>query len=84
MPLACPHVSRDVGQAGGPAGLIAIPWLKWLVLLNPLVYMSEGLRAALTPDVPHMPTWAFLSALTLATLLLGGIGVRGFVRRTIS
>jgi len=66
------------------AMLHVIPWLQWLVLLNPLVYMSEGLRATLTPDVPHMPTWAFLSALTLATLLLGALGVRGFVRRTIS
>jgi ABC-2 type transport system permease protein len=64
--------------------LHTIPWLQWLVLLNPLVYMSEGLRAVLTPDVPHMPVWAFLSALMLATLLLGAIGVRGFVRRTIS
>jgi ABC-2 type transport system permease protein len=64
--------------------LHAIPWLQWLVLLNPLVYMSEGLRAVLTPGVPHMPVWAFLTALALATLLLGGLGVRGFVRRTIS
>ena len=44
----------------------------------------EGLRAALTPDLPHMPAWAFLGALTAATLLLGTIGVRAFVRRTIS
>jgi ABC-2 type transport system permease protein len=61
-----------------------IPWLQLLVLLNPLVYMSEGLRAALTPDLPHMAPWAFLGALTLATLSLGTIGVRAFVRRTIS
>lgn len=61
-----------------------IPWLQWLVLLNPLVYMSEGLRAALTPGLPHMPPWAFLGALTLATLVLGAVGVRAFTRRTIS
>lgn len=66
------------------AMLRAIPWLQWLVLLNPLVYMSEGLRAVLTPDVPHMPVWAFLGALTIATLLLGAVGVRGFAKRTIS
>ena len=63
--------------------LHAIPWLQWLVLLNPLVYMSEGLRAALTPDLPHMPVWAFLTALTTATLVLGAVGIRGFLRRTI-
>lgn len=61
-----------------------IRWLQVLVLINPLVYMSEGLRAALTPDLPHMPPWAFLGALTLATLALGAIGVRAFIRRTIS
>lgn len=61
-----------------------IPWLQFLVLINPLVYMSEGLRAALTPGMPHMPPWAFLGALTAATLALGAIGVRAFVRRTIS
>lgn len=61
-----------------------IPWLQVLVLVNPLVYMSEGLRAALTPDLPHMPVIAFLAALTLATTILGGIGVRAFVRRTIT
>lgn len=61
-----------------------IRWLQVLVLINPLVYMSEGLRAALTPDLPHMPPWAFFGALTLATLALGTIGVRAFIRRTIS
>jgi ABC-2 type transport system permease protein len=66
------------------AMLHPIRWLQVLVLANPLVYMSEGLRAALTPDLPHMPTWAFLGALSGATLLLGSIGVRAFVRRTIS
>lgn len=66
------------------AMLHPVRWLQVLVLVNPLVYMSEGLRAALTPDLPHMPVWAFLGALTTATLLLGAIGVRAFVRRTIS
>lgn len=60
-----------------------IRWLQLLVLINPLVYMSEGLRAALTPGLPHMPPWAFLGALTVATLGLGAVGVRAFVRRTI-
>ena len=73
-------------------GCVYYPWatlrpLRWLqvaVLVNPLVYMSEGLRAALTPELPHMPPWAFLGALGFATLALGAVGVRAFVRRTIS
>ena len=36
------------------ATLSPIPWLQYLVLLNPLVYMTEGLRASLTPQLPHM------------------------------
>ena len=37
--------------------LEAIRWLQILVLVNPLVYVSEGLRGALTPQVPHMSPW---------------------------
>jgi len=65
------------------AALGPIPWLKALVLVNPLVYMSEGLRAALTPDLPHMPMLWFLSALVLTTALLAWFGIRSFRRRTI-
>lgn len=66
------------------AMLHPLRWLQGLVLLNPLVYMSEGLRAALTPDLPHMPAWTFLSALALSTLAMGTVGVRMFLRRTIA
>ena len=45
------------------AMLHPVRWLQILVMVNPLVYMSEGLRAALTPDLPHMPVWGFLGAL---------------------
>jgi len=65
------------------ASLAPLPWLQVVVLINPLVYMSEGLRAALTPDLPHMPPLASLSVLTLQTIGLGWLGMRGFVRRTI-
>lgn len=65
------------------AALGPIPWLKTLVLVNPLVYMSEGLRAALTPELPHMAPTLFLAALVIATALLGGFGIRAFRRRTI-
>jgi ABC-2 type transport system permease protein len=61
-----------------------IRWLQVLVLINPLVYMSEGLRAALTPELPHMHVAAFLGALALETAVLGTIGVRAFVRRTLT
>lgn len=65
-------------------GLDAFPVLKYLVLINPLVYVSEGLRAALTPTVPHMPLAVILAALVTMTLLLLWLGMRGFRRRAIT
>lgn len=60
-----------------------IPRLQYAVLLNPIVYMSEGLRAALTPAPPHMPSWMILGALVLSVFILGWAGTRGFLRRVI-
>src|SRR6185369_16880135 len=45
------------------AALNVIPWFKNAVLINPLVYASEGFRAALTPQLPHMPLWGVLGGL---------------------
>jgi ABC-2 type transport system permease protein len=61
-----------------------IRWLQIAVLFNPIVYISEGLRAAVTPGVRHMPEWAILLALTIFLLILGRFGVRGFLKRVIS
>jgi ABC-2 type transport system permease protein len=63
--------------------LDAIPWLQALVLLNPLVYVSEGLRAALTPSVATMPPPLVLAALGVSLAALTAVGRRGFVRRTV-
>lgn len=64
--------------------LHSIRWLQIAVLINPLVYMSEGLRIALTPEAPHMPVWATLAALLLCVGLLGYTGVQGFLKRVLS
>jgi len=66
------------------ARLDKVPWLKILVLFNPLVYMSEGLRTALTPSLPHMPVWASLLALAVSLALLTSIGMKGFLARILS
>ena len=66
------------------SGLGKIRWLQIAVLFNPIVYISEGLRAAVTPDVEHMPVWGILLALTVFLLILGRFGVRGFLKRVIS
>jgi ABC-2 type transport system permease protein len=65
--------------------LSGIRWLQLLVLVNPLVYMSEAMRAAFTPDlVPHMQIWVIYVALIGFTLALGWIGVDGFRKRVLS
>ena len=66
------------------AALGTIRWLQVSVLFNPIVYMSEGLRAALTPGLPHMPEPFILLMLALFLTLLMTLGMRGFLRRIIS
>lgn len=63
--------------------LQAIAWLKWAVLLNPLVYMTEGFRGALT-TIPHMPWWGIYLALFVALAFLMRAGLRGFAKRVLA
>ena len=65
------------------AKLDKMPWLQHGVLINPIVYMSEGLRAALTPALPHMSPLVVLLMLTFFLALLTTVGIKGFLRRVI-
>ncbi|WP_213804839.1 ABC transporter permease [Granulicella sp. dw_53] len=65
------------------AALNHIRWLQIGVLINPIVYMSEGLRAALTPVLPHMPQALIVGMLCVFLALLSWLGIRGFMRRVI-
>ena len=60
-----------------------IRWLQIVVLLNPLVYICEGFRAALTP-VPHMSLWAIYGVVILGTGVFATIAIRFFKRRVIA
>ena len=64
------------------ANLGPIPWLKYGVLFNPIVYMSEGLRAALTPSA-HMNEGLIVGMLCFFLALLSWVGMRGFLRRVV-
>lgn len=64
------------------ANLTPIPWLQYGVLFNPIVYMSEGLRAALTSSA-HMNEALILGMLVFFLCLLGWAGMRGFFRRVV-
>jgi ABC-2 type transport system permease protein len=62
-------------------GLSAVPAFKYAVLVNPLVYVSEGMRGALTPGLPHMPLAFVFLALTVVTVVFWIWGLRTFERR---
>jgi ABC-2 type transport system permease protein len=64
--------------------LSAFPALQYAVLINPLVYASEGLRGALAPQVPHMPVTAVLGALLAIDIALVTVGVRQFNKKALS
>lgn len=66
------------------SSLDPVPWLKYLVLVNPLVYMSEGMRAALFVGVDHMPLGAVYGALAVSAAVFSFLGTRGFSRRVVS
>ena len=63
--------------------LSPIAWLKYGVLINPLVYMSEGMRAALTPQLPHMNVAVVLLAMVAATSVLLVVSLRKFRQRVV-
>lgn len=66
------------------AALSSIKWLQCGVLINPIVYISDGLRAALTPTTGHMPKEMILAMLIFFFALLSWIGLRGFANRVLS
>jgi ABC-2 type transport system permease protein len=66
------------------SALQSFPILQKVVLVNPLVYASEGLRATLVPQFPHLATEIDLAALLFFDLLLLVLGLRQFDKKAIS
>ena len=64
------------------SALADLPWLRFVSLLDPVTYLSEALRAVLTPDVPHLPSAVVLPVLLGGALLAGYLGMLGYLRRT--
>lgn len=63
--------------------LKAIGPVRYLMLLNPLVFMSEGLRFAMTPQIPHMPLALLFTGLIGFSVLFTVAGAWRFAKRTI-
>jgi ABC-2 type transport system permease protein len=66
------------------SALHAFPGLQYAVLINPLVYASEGLRGALAPQIPHIPIPAILGALAVMDALFLFFGLKKFQRKAVS
>jgi ABC-2 type transport system permease protein len=66
------------------SALSGFPILKYAVLINPLVYASEGLRGTLAPQFPHIETWIVLCALTAIDLALLYLGLKKFHQKAVS
>jgi ABC-2 type transport system permease protein len=64
-------------------GLDVVPAMKYAVLLDPMVYVSEGMRGALTPAVPHMPLSLVGGALVVIAGAFWITGIRSFYKRAI-
>jgi ABC-2 type transport system permease protein len=63
--------------------LTQLRWFQIVSAANPMTYVSEGLRAALVPRVPHIEPLVSLVVLVGAISVLMFVGVRGFYRRAI-
>jgi len=58
-------------------------WLQALVCVNPLIYVTEGFRAALT-TAPHMQLYVIYPVLTAFCVVFLWAGCQGFRKRVIS
>ncbi len=58
--------------------------LKWLFAINPLVFTSEAMRLAVTPEIPHMPLDLLLPGLIAWMVGLGWAGAAALERRVVS
>jgi hypothetical protein len=58
-------------------------WLQTIVLINPLIYVNEGMRAAFT-DVPHMHLYVIYPVVVGFGAVFLAIGLLNFRRRVLS
>jgi ABC-2 type transport system permease protein len=63
--------------------VFGFPWLQTLVLVNPLLYVTEGFRAAITTS-RHMHLFVIYPVLLGTCALLLWQGIRGFRKRVLA
>jgi ABC-2 type transport system permease protein len=65
------------------SALASLGAVRFLFLLNPLTFMSEAMRLAVTPAATHMSLPLLLGGLAAFLALFAILGARSFRRRTI-
>lgn len=58
--------------------------LQKVVLVDPIVYASEGLRGTLVPQFPHLPVIVVFLGLVIFDALLLIVGLRQFRRKAVT
>jgi len=66
------------------SALHTFPTLQKAVLINPLVYASEGMRATLAPQIVHLPITVVILALLFFDILLLVVGLRQFENKSVT
>ena len=66
------------------SALAGFPILQKVVLVNPLVYASEGLRGTLAPQFPHLSMITVFVGLIFFDTLLLAVGLRQFHRKAVT
>jgi ABC-2 type transport system permease protein len=66
-----------------PVQVDGIHWLQIVVLVNPLIYVAEGMRAGLT-NISHMPLYAVYPVLVGFCAVFLTLGLHNFRRRVLS
>ena len=66
------------------SSLQKFPLFQKAVLINPVVYASEGFRGALVPQFSHLPGAAAAAALVAFDALFLTLGMRQFRRKAVS
>ncbi|MDQ1361401.1 MAG: type transport system permease protein [Acidimicrobiaceae bacterium] len=66
-----------------PVQIGGFHWLQTVVLVNPLIYVNEGMRAAFT-DASHMHLYVIYPVIVGFIALFLAIGLRNFRRKVLS
>jgi ABC-2 type transport system permease protein len=66
------------------SALANFPIMQKMVLINPLVYASEGLRGTLVPQFPHLPMIAAVAGLLFFDVVLMTFGLRQFHKKAVT